>query len=573
MTFFRLNVLWFLFFACIGLVKLWVDRFMASPDFVSYTEIAYAYLQADWHYALNSAWPPLFSWLLMIPISLTNSPESEIVACHVLQYVIFLLSLATFALVIRELLRKYILPEASARLNARSAFVVSVYWLVGGGLLVMINPVTLLTPDTLQFPIVFLLLYLLVVYSSRPLTLGSSVGFAAIIAIGYYAKSVFIPLAPFLILSSVVLSPMSWKKRFQHAVLQGCVVFVLVLPFVAAISNQQGRLTFGDSGKINYGLFVYGLDASEHQIYSFANKNLTEERLLIVPEKYPYHCPCQVDRVVWEDPTSVKVSFFDMGIHFPRNLKENKRFSLSLFVAIAIVFFAYFRQRKTKQISLTTMVFLLLPAAVALAAYAGILPLPRYVHLWLIWILFVAIAGIFALDKESRRQNFTPKETVIASGLFIMVFGLFFAWFLVFNFGRCLAGRNDPNGYERIEAARRISQLDVHDICVVAGPTDGKPLAEGQRRPANSSYYPTGSLTWIVYTPCRIRAVYPQGQHFYSLSASELNQVVTRLEKEGIDTILFKSPPKVGPSWTDLGDGNYVVRVKEYRKELQAAPK
>ena len=244
-----LSTFWYFIFALLGFAAFWAFRYNLNPDFMAYADIADAYLRSDWQYALNSSWPPLFSWLLMIPIALTGSPESEIVSCHLMQYCIYLFTLATLALVIRELLRKYVQADTAVPLSPRLAIYVSVCWLLAGALLLTTLPILILTPDILQVPIILLLFYLLIVYSTQPLTTKSSICVAILIAIGYYAKSVFVPLAPFVILSSVVLSPVSWKKKILYAAMECGLVLILISPFVVAIIAPAGEIHFWRFGE------------------------------------------------------------------------------------------------------------------------------------------------------------------------------------------------------------------------------------------------------------------------------------------------------------------------------------
>ncbi len=548
-TLFRFNVFWYVLFALLGFVAFWTSRYNTNPDFIAYADIADAYLRGDWRYALNSSWPPLFSWLLMIPIALTDSPESETISCHLLQYCLYLGALATLALVIRELLRKYLQSDTATPLSPRPAIVASVCWLIGGALLLSTQPIVL-TPDILQVPIILLLLYLLIVNSTRPLSPSYSICVATLIAIGYYAKSVFLPLAPFIILSSVVLSPVPWKKRILYAALECCLVLGLVSPFVVAISVQQGRFTYGDSGKINYGLFV------SQDVYRYTEGNLTEENLWIAPTEYPYHIPGRVDRAVWEDPTQVDISAYDMAASFAWNCRRiywRGGKMLLLGMAAVVLLAVCFRCWRTSLMPPATNALLLFPAVVAMSAYVSILYLPRYVHSWLIWAALVVIAGAWSANRIPRRWNVLRSAAMVL----LVLTSILFLRESVTGYRNNLA--KIPKLLGQYEAAKRVCQLDIRDICVIGRVPVGSPSL-GER-------HPTSSVLWVRYTPCRIRAVYPEGQKFYSLKPSELKEVLARLAREKIDAVIFQSPPQVHPNWTDLGGGYYIVGLADYRDE------
>src|SRR5439155_6084826 len=90
--------------ALFGLSQAWAWRFYIEPDGVSYIEIAHAYLQRDFAHAVNAYWSPLYSWLIALVLSVGRVGEySEATAVHLLNFLVYLLSLAAFTFFFREL--------------------------------------------------------------------------------------------------------------------------------------------------------------------------------------------------------------------------------------------------------------------------------------------------------------------------------------------------------------------------------------------------------------------------------------------------------------------------------------
>src|SRR5215475_15698960 len=88
----------------LGLSQAWSGRFYIEPDGVSYIEIAHAYIQRDFGYAVNAYWSPLYSWLLALAFSVGHVPEYwEATALHLVNFLIYLLALAAFAFFFFEL--------------------------------------------------------------------------------------------------------------------------------------------------------------------------------------------------------------------------------------------------------------------------------------------------------------------------------------------------------------------------------------------------------------------------------------------------------------------------------------
>ena len=89
----------------LGFLQAWAFRFYIEPDGVNYFDIARAYLRRDWTNALNAYWSPLYSWLLaLIQWAVHPSPYFESTFLHLLNFVLFLLALASFEFFFRRLL-------------------------------------------------------------------------------------------------------------------------------------------------------------------------------------------------------------------------------------------------------------------------------------------------------------------------------------------------------------------------------------------------------------------------------------------------------------------------------------
>jgi len=89
----------------LGFLPAWAFRFYIEPDGVNYFDIARAYLRRDWSNALNAYWSRLYSWLLaLIQWTLHPSPYFESTFLHLLNFVLFLLALASFEFFFRRLL-------------------------------------------------------------------------------------------------------------------------------------------------------------------------------------------------------------------------------------------------------------------------------------------------------------------------------------------------------------------------------------------------------------------------------------------------------------------------------------
>jgi hypothetical protein len=77
------------------------------------------------------------------------------------------------------------------------------------------------------------------------------------LGLGYYAKAVLFPVG-LLFMVVAVFAAGSLRKAFLPAIVMVLVFFSITAPLVAAISKSVGRLTIGESGRVDYAWFVFG---------------------------------------------------------------------------------------------------------------------------------------------------------------------------------------------------------------------------------------------------------------------------------------------------------------------------
>ncbi len=89
-----------------ALVLAYADRYAMWPDGVNYLEMGDAYLRGDWNAAINGLWSPLYSWILALAMLLFKpSIYWEFPLVHVVNFVIYLVALASFQFFLHELVR------------------------------------------------------------------------------------------------------------------------------------------------------------------------------------------------------------------------------------------------------------------------------------------------------------------------------------------------------------------------------------------------------------------------------------------------------------------------------------
>jgi hypothetical protein len=227
-----------------------------NPDGVSYLDMASFASQGHVSQLVNAYWSPLYPALIAIVFQIFHpslSQESSIV--HFLNFLIFVFALWSFTYFIEGWLldapsgesassaeKKYILPFAFC------TFLYFTLNFIGVGSV---------TPDLCVAAIV-LLAAGVVLRLSRP---GSGWQYYAalgfVLGVGYFAKAAMFPFGVVLLGALFVYPPSTNASR--KALLWSFLVFLVTsAPLITLLSAQVGKLTFGETGRLNYAWYVNG---------------------------------------------------------------------------------------------------------------------------------------------------------------------------------------------------------------------------------------------------------------------------------------------------------------------------
>jgi hypothetical protein len=242
----------------LGLSQAWSWRFYIEPDGVSYIEIAHAYIHRDFAHAVNAYWSPLYSWLLALVISFAHVPEYWEATClHLINFFIYLLSLASFAFFFQELTSSLSAPAAETLSRTRWAWNVFGYSLFCYAALQLVG-VGIDQPDLLVLAASLLATGLLIRMKRGAASWAAYLALGVTLAAGYLAKAVMFPLAFFFLFSSLFATG-NWKRSALRTT-AALVMFLLVAsPWILTLSKAKGRFTFGEAGRLNYAFYVNDL--------------------------------------------------------------------------------------------------------------------------------------------------------------------------------------------------------------------------------------------------------------------------------------------------------------------------
>jgi hypothetical protein len=288
-----------------GLSQAWSWRYYIEPDGVSYIEIAHAYLQRDFAHAVNAYWSPLYSWLLARVLSFGHVPEYwEATALHLVNFFVYLLSLASFAFFFRELTS--LLDESSGETlsRARWAWYVFGYFLFFFAALQLVG-VGIDQPDQLVLAASLLAAGLLIRMKRGMASWAAYFGLGVTLAAGYLAKAVMFPLA-FVFLYSSLFAAGNWKRSAPRTAIALIAFLLFVSPWIFTLSKTKGRFTFGDTARLNYAFYIN--DLVDHPYWHGENAVLgtpthSGRRLNEVPPVEDVSGPGPGSYPLWYDPT------------------------------------------------------------------------------------------------------------------------------------------------------------------------------------------------------------------------------------------------------------------------------
>jgi hypothetical protein len=394
---------WLIVFV-VGLLDAWVHRFQMDFDGVSYLDVAQNYLRGDWHAAVNAYWSPLYSWLLAVPISFLHSSlywESTLV--HLVDFAILLASYAAFEFLLGELLRSPLVPrpgqEGAVGLSESAWRILGLALFLYASLYMSYYDGN--TPDLCVTVAAYAAAGLLLRIRSGRAGWRTYVWLGATLGLGYLAKAAMFPLAFVFLGVALFATPAPPRARLKFV----AAVFVFALfagPWIAVLSHSKGRLTFGDSGKLNYisdsslppttDFWGNGFAPGMHFVHPLP-------RLAVHPPVFVFPAPVSGTFPPWYDP-----SYWSEGIEAHFHLQSQLR-------SLHRVYDGYFDILTGQEVFLAALLVLLL-AQGAFRKYAA-----RFTGSWTLWLPGLAAMGMYALLHVEPR--FVAAFTVLVwLGLF-----------------------------------------------------------------------------------------------------------------------------------------------------------
>jgi hypothetical protein len=411
------------FFRCVvaalALAEIVLGRNTFGPDSRSYLEIARAILRHDWPMTINAYWSALYPWLLAAVLGIFKpSLRWEIPVAHALSFPIFLVCIAAFEFfwisllrlrefaTVRLALTSPSIPPAHMWMLGYSLFI----WLTLGNLVLLINPDLCVT--TIALLAAALLLRIELTAGARPylyVWLGICLG------LGYLAKAILFPMAFVFLALMILVSGRPFRRQLWSLALALLMFSVVALPEIALLSHSKGRLTFSDTGKLNFAWYNYNIPDVNWQGEPPGSGTPAHptRKLYAHPAVYEFNGPLRSNYPPWFDPSYWNEGLspkFKFGVVASHALHGGFQLALILIhptawlIGILLILLGCDLKETFKGIAVYW--YLIVTSVVAMALYCLTLVQGRFLPPWQL-LLWGAVLAAVRLKPQIRQRPAT----------------------------------------------------------------------------------------------------------------------------------------------------------------------
>ncbi|MGA8366424.1 MAG: hypothetical protein ACLQMT_00885 [Candidatus Acidiferrales bacterium] len=467
---------------------------------------------------------------------------------HLVNFGIFIVSFVCFEAFLKMLIRVQRRSKHTA--TERSPIPEWAMWALGDSVFVCFTLMFVnlggMQPDMCVVALVFLAAAVLLQIRLGDASWITYAIFGAVLGAGYLAKAVMFPLA-FVFLGCAVFAAKPLGRAIPRAALALAAFLLVSGPFIWALSQSKGRITYGDSGKINYAEFVDGVVRNIHWQGGPPGTGypIHPTRMLMTsPAVFEFATPVEGTYPPWYDP-----SYWYEGVvpQFKlRNQLRAIRYAIEeyagIFPYMAGVFVSFLgmalfaRMHGSLWKGLVEQWPLWVPALSALGLYALVYVEARYVAPFLVLIWMSLFAGL--LFPRTQAAHIFVKCLTLAAVLTLSV-GI--AWIA----GRSLFRVVAPEPFVDWEVAGNLHEMGM--------------------RPGNQVAYIGDGLYayWAHLGGVRIVAQVPLGaaSQFWASPPLIQSEILADFARSGARLVVAAQEPPPGSedAWQRIGHTDYFV--------------
>ncbi len=527
----------------------WVARHSTEMDGVSYLDMGEAYLAGDWETAINAYWSPLYSWLLAGALWLVEpGPYNEFAVARGVNFLVFIACLFAFHFLLMQLVgaaRDERNPAEIAEGLPEWAWLAVGYSIFIWCSMTSVNVVRV-TPDLCVAAFVFLAGGLLVRLNRGAGGRSAAVLLGLVLGAAYLTKAVMFPVG-LVFLVACLITPDGWRNARPRTALAALVFLVVAAPMIGALSMRKGRLTIGDTGKLNYAWMVNRVSQT-HWIGDPPSSGQPVhgiDRIFESPDVFEFGTPVGGTYPIWYDPSywyegvQLRFNWSDQLRVLETSLKAYFRVFaplLPLMIGLATLYWIR-RDRHGVWSDLVRQSALVLAPMTALILYTLVHVEGRYVASFGV---LLCLAGLDSVRLPDSRRS----KRAIAAVVGLAVASL--------SFQVAAATRNI--------VSRSETYIDRATYDVAAG------LTELGIRPGDRvAYFGVWSPSWARTVRVRIVAEMlwwnDEDKQFWALDAAAKRELFAAVARSGASMIVVQYGPEAAlrQGWRRVGETQYMV--------------
>lgn len=541
----RLRFAFWLVGILLATMQAWAYRHYISADGISYLDLSDAVLPGtDWRRIITGTWSPLYPLLLGLCRLLSPDPYREVIVGHFFNILIFLFAFAAFEYFFRSLMPEQPDSPGEDVVLPRWMYLTVAYTLF---LWAAIGQITLrsLRADMLMAAFLLLAMGILCRIRGRPGTWATFFALGIALGLGYLTKTPMLLIGSLMIGSTLFLSQ-EWVRTLPKAALAASLLLAIGSLYFIPLSQMRGHLTFGDSGKLNYLLYI---DGAEPQWYLQRMGQGSGEplhmatRLFEQPPVYkfsidkPVSHPMRYDPAYWVEGVNPRFSFSGQIHILVVNLKHYLGISRSAWAVIAAVLLLWFLSGSARRVMSGLMGqwpewFI---GISGLAMYVLVHVEPRYVGVFflLVWI------GLLIRSKIPRgKLNFVAPAVAIVVAASVLVP---LAWSAALDLWRT---RHESDVGANV--AKELAALGVHPRDKIA-----------RISPMVNDYVWVHMLRATIVTEVDMQHT----QEFWSASPDQQDKILRTMADTGARIVVAHIATRpMPPDWQRLGTTPFCIR-------------
>jgi hypothetical protein len=284
-----------------GALDAFIGRHAMNPDGISYIDMARTTLLVGLRGLVNGYWSPGYPALIAASLRIASpSAATEFPTVRALNFLIFAVTVWLWRAVLRSWTGESPRGAAGDSNSLRSSLVP-----IGFGIFLLLMlvavPPSMVTPD-----LGVLAVTLLIVLSYQRLQVSESwaaaVALGACCGLGFWMKTVMFPLGAAL-LAVLFLVPASVTRARSRVAVAALVWLAISAPLIALVSAKVGHLSYGETGRLNYGWFVSSKEYHPLKILFDRTWPHTPRELLSAPRIIEFGSPVAGTFPLHADPS------------------------------------------------------------------------------------------------------------------------------------------------------------------------------------------------------------------------------------------------------------------------------